>query len=687
MHQHEGVTIQVDPEHSRSAAADGPRPDSVSAPSAGPVLAPQPEHYLKTELYQLVRQDPSIFEFLQSGSLDGIWYWDLEHTEHEWLSPRFKQIFGYEDHEVPNTSAWWQERIFQEDLPIALDNFARHCEDPNHPYDHVVRYRHRNGSTVWVRCRGMAIRDDGRAVRLLGAHSDVTAFKLAEEQLSAAERKYRDLYDNSPDMYMSVDAATLDVSECNQTLAYFTGYAKNEVVGRKAAAFFSADSADTVAQLLSSLRDQGRNQMAELSMLRKHGGTIPVLLTTNAVRDAQGKVSEYRLSCRDIQQLKRMEKLNLFLDAAPIAVVMMDHLGKIVLANAQTERLFGFREEELMGQSLETLIPAGLPSPDAADGVRFLHPSHAAARELFGRRKDCSQFPIEIGLNPVQTAEGVRTITSIIDITQRRKAESDLMHRTEELARSNRDLEQFAYVASHDLHEPLRAVAGSVELLQRRYTGKLDAKADEFITHAVDGAARMQRLIDDLLAFSRVGSRGGEFRRIAAQSSLDDALKNLRRAIQESKAEITTDLLPELVADPVQLTMLFQNLVGNAIKFHGEQAPRIFISSRCENSQCVIAVRDQGIGIDPKYFDRIFNIFQRLHTRREFAGTGVGLAICKRIMERHRGSIWVESVPGEGTTFFCRFPADTTTKPNSRKKHGPAATRPPTSQPTSKRAI
>jgi PAS domain S-box-containing protein len=680
MRDQAGVATQFGPEQARSAAKEPSRAASAPVASAAPVLAPHPEHYLKTELYQLIRQDPSIFEFLQSGSLDGIWYWDLEHIEHEWLSPRFKQIFGFEDHEVPNTSAWWQERIFPEDLPIALENFARHCEDPDHPYDHVVRYRHRDGSTVWVRCRGMAIRDDGRAVRLLGAHTDVTAFKLAEEQLVAAERKYRDLYDNSPDMYMSVDAASLDVTECNQTLAYFTGFAKNEVVGRRVADFFTEDSGATVSELMASLHDHGRNQIAELSMLRKRGGTIPVQLTTNAVRDAHGKVTEYRLSCRDIQQLKRMEKLNLFLDAAPIAVVMMDHLGQIVLANAQIERLFGFREEELLGQSLETLIPAGLPAPDADDGARFLHPSHAATRELYGRRKDASQFPIEIGLNPVQTPEGVRTIASILDITQRRKAESDLMHRTEELARSNRDLEQFAYVASHDLHEPLRAVAGSVELLQRRYAGKLDAKADEFITHAVDGAARMQRLIDDLLAFSRVGSRGGEFRRVGSQSSLEDALKNLRRAIQESKAEITADFLPELVADPAQLTMLFQNLIGNAIKFHGEQAPRIHVGARCENSECVLSVCDQGIGIDPKYFDRIFNIFQRLHTRREYAGTGVGLAICKRIMERHQGRIWVESTPGVGTTFFCSFPVETQLKPKAKRKcaAGPAPNGPAT---------
>src|SRR6267154_150696 len=163
--------------------------DRQSSVSSYPATGPAQDHYLKTEFYQLLQQDAGIFEFLQSGSLDGLWYWDLEHIEHEWLSPRFKAIFGFEDHEVPNTSAWWQERIFREDLPIALDNFTRHCADPNHPYDHVVRYRHRDGSTVWVRCRGMAIRDDGRPIRLLGTHTDVSVFKRAEEQLRAAERK------------------------------------------------------------------------------------------------------------------------------------------------------------------------------------------------------------------------------------------------------------------------------------------------------------------------------------------------------------------------------------------------------------------------------------------------------------------------------------------------------------------
>jgi light-regulated signal transduction histidine kinase (bacteriophytochrome) len=244
------------------------------------------------------------------------------------------------------------------------------------------------------------------------------------------------------------------------------------------------------------------------------------------------------------------------------------------------------------------------------------------------------------------------------DISQNKRAQAELVKRTEELARSNRDLEQFAYVASHDLHEPLRAVAGSVELLQRRYAGKLDAKADEFITHAVEGAGRMQRLIDDLLAFSRVGSRGGEFQMIAAQAALEDANKNLRQSIQESGAVVTTDELPELVADPLQLTMLFQNLLGNAIKFRGDKPPCIHVSAHRQETQWVLSVQDHGIGIDPKYFDRIFNIFQRLHTRAEYPGTGVGLAICKRIMERHNGSIWVESTPGEQTTFHCAFPAE-----------------------------
>jgi light-regulated signal transduction histidine kinase (bacteriophytochrome) len=227
--------------------------------------------------------------------------------------------------------------------------------------------------------------------------------------------------------------------------------------------------------------------------------------------------------------------------------------------------------------------------------------------------------------------------------------------RTVELARSNAELEQFAYIASHDLQEPLRMVSSYVQLLERRYKGKLDRDADEFIAFAYEGALRMQRLINDLLAFSRVGTRGKNFEAVDLEAVLAQALENLQLVIKEKKVVVTHDPLPMVFGDSGQLTQVFQNLIDNAMKFSGKELPRVHLSARLEERDCVCSVRDNGIGIAPEYVNRLFILFQRLHTRAEYPGTGLGLAICKRIVERHGGKIWVESKPGEGSTFYFRI--------------------------------
>lgn len=241
-------------------------------------------------------------------------------------------------------------------------------------------------------------------------------------------------------------------------------------------------------------------------------------------------------------------------------------------------------------------------------------------------------------------------------LKQLKERAETLAQRTDELARSNRELEEFARAASHDLQEPLRAVSGFCQLLKSRYGGKLDAQADEFIDFAVDGAHRMQTLINDLLEYSRVGSRGGEFEPIDASSAFDKAMTNLHSAIRESGAKLTHSALPVLTADRMQLVQLFQNLVGNAIKFRGEQTPEVHVEAVRQADHWLFSVRDNGIGIDPRYAQRVFVIFQRLHTRTNYPGTGVGLAICKKIVERHGGRIWVEPRSDHGSVFQFTIP-------------------------------
>jgi light-regulated signal transduction histidine kinase (bacteriophytochrome) len=273
-----------------------------------------------------------------------------------------------------------------------------------------------------------------------------------------------------------------------------------------------------------------------------------------------------------------------------------------------------------------------------------------AGRDLSGRRKDGRLVPVEIGLDPLETDAGLFVLASVVDITERKRAEV-------ELRRSNEELERFAYVASHDLQEPLRMVRSYVQLFGKRYKGKLDADADEFVGFALEGALRMQRLIEDLLALSRVGTRGAALVPTDVNDVVDRALQSLKLLIEETGASVTREALPTVSADAGQLEHVFLNLIGNALKFRGAEPPQVHVAAQANDGHWTFSVRDNGIGIDPQSFDRIFVMFQRLHDRSEYPGTGIGLAICRSIVQRHGGRIWVESEPGRGSTFYFTLPA------------------------------
>lgn len=348
-------------------------------------------------------------------------------------------------------------------------------------------------------------------------------------------------------------------------------------------------------------------------------------------------------------------------DFAPDAMLIADEAGRIVLANQMMEILFGYARQEFIGQPVEMLMPDSLRAPHA----RHRHSYHGdprvrymgEGRKLIARRKDGSEFPVEISLSPMRLSDGKRLVTSAIrDITERHKIQEALEQHAQELARSNADLEQFAYVASHDLQEPLRIVASFAQLLSRRYKGRLDAEADEFIEFIVDGATRMQALINDLLLYSRVSSRGRSPVATDAEAVVRQVLKNLQVAIAESRAEINVGSMPAVLVDPSQLAQLFQNLIANAIKFRGTAAPCIKMTAYDHGQTVEFAVHDNGIGIDPQYSERIFALFQRLHGKGDYPGTGIGLAICKKIVERHGGRIWLESQAGAGATFRFTLP-------------------------------
>jgi len=507
--------------------------------------------------------------------------------------------------------------------------------------------------------------ESAEGILVTAAIRDISVRRAAEKHLGQMEGRYRGLLEAAPDAMVVVNPGG-DIVLLNVQAEKQFGYRRDELVGQKVKNIIPEGFAERlVADELRSAADALAQQIGtgiELSGRRKDGSEFPIEIMLSPLESAEGIL--VTAAIRDISvrraaesHLAQMEgRYRGLLEAAPDAMVVVNRRGEIVLLNVQAERQFGYHRDELVGQRMKNIIPEGFAERLISDGLRS--PEDALAQkigtgiELIGRRKDGSEFPIELMLSPLESAEGVLVTAAIRDITTRKTAETHLIHKVEELNRSNEELGQFAYIASHDLQEPLRMVASYTQLLSRRYKGKLDSEADDFISFAVDGANRMQRLIQDLLAYSRVGTKGTDLLDYSSEDALQQALINLRAPIGDSGALVTHDPLPTVLADEMQLIQLFQNLVGNAIKYQSPGVPVIHVSAAMNvEKKWIFSIRDNGLGIDPQYFEKIFGMFQRLHKREEFAGTGIGLAICKKIVERHGGNISVESQPGHGSTF------------------------------------
>ena len=440
------------------------------------------------------------------------------------------------------------------------------------------------------------------------------------------------------------------------------GWNKEEVLGNALSQVMPGENGGLAALLERSL-DEEVVTGTELRQKRKDGALLdlrvfgaPLTDEENKVRGVVGMltdVTERNLIFEAFRESK--ERFQSAFVYAPIGMAIVRFDGQFLRVNPAFCRMVGYSEAELLRMTWTDLVH----TEDQALATRQKQ-APAMQHEMRFLNKQGGVVHVQWNTSLVRDSTGnpQYQIGQLVDITESKKAEDKIRRYAADLERSNGDLQHFAYIASHDLQEPLRMIRGFLELLARRYEGKLDETADEYIGFAVDGASRMQNLIRGLLVYSRVGTQGKDFAVVNAQTALNQALLNLRAAIEESGAAVENDPMPVVFADDTQLAQLFQNLIGNAIKFRSEKTPKIHVGVVDKKEVWEFVVTDNGIGFDPEHADRIFQMFQRLHGPTKYSGTGIGLALCKRIVERHGGRIWVESAPNKGSAFHFTIPKE-----------------------------
>ncbi|WP_155968972.1 PAS domain S-box protein [Kamptonema formosum] len=509
-----------------------------------------------------------------------------------------------------------------------------------------------------------------------------------------AEAELNRIFNLSADM-LCVAGADGYLKRVNPAVETLLGYTPEEFTALPFLNFVHPEDRDATLNVAQKQIERGETVFYFRNRYRCKDGSYKWLSWSSVPVVAEGLIYA---AARDITPLKQAEEAlhrrSAAIEAATDGIAILNKNGEYTYMNQAHARVYGYDSPaELIGKTWKLLYSSSELKRFEEEIMPEFFIKGSWRGEGFGKKRDGSTYAQEVSLTALEDGGLiciVRDITErkqaeaeikqlneslerkvrertaqlsasnaqlLSEVVERKEAQRQLQELTENLKRSNLELEQFAYVASHDLQEPLRAVTSYTQLLSQRYQGQLDAKADKWVAYIVDGATRMQQLIHDLLAYSRVGTKGKEFQLTDCNAVFKQTLTNLQVAIAEKNAAVTCDPLPTIMADGGQLVQLLQNLIGNAIKFSSSDVPEVHISAVLKNAEWVFAVRDSGIGIAPEYAERIFLIFQRLHSRREYAGTGIGLAICKRIVERHGGRIWVESQVGEGATFYFTIPA------------------------------
>ncbi len=503
---------------------------------------------------------------------------------------------------------------------------------------------------------------------LQALESESSLRKKAEEGQRESVRRYRSLVEQSPDAIILHRAGTMEY--LNPAAVRLFGAKKaGDLIGTSILERIHPDHRSLVQSRMNRLLQGKRIPRKELKLVDIHGREVDVEATGALV----GPGGAIQTILRDVSRRKRADEALRKSEARYRELVELLHEGVVIVDPEEIITFANPRMAEMCGCPLRDLIGRSFLSLADAENAEAVRKSLGRRKrgmqgrcEVSLRRQDGSRLYVSLQASPMTDGRGrhAGSLVTLVDMSERKRAEERLRVYAENLKRSNEDLERFAYVSSHDLQEPLRTIVSFTQLLERRYKGQMGREADEYIDYIVDAGKRMQALINDLLEYSRVTTRGGEITESDSEMALEQAISNLRSQLEASGTAVTHDPLPAVLADPPQLVQVFQNLISNAVKYRREdEPPKVHVSAERRNGYVQFSVADNGIGIEPQYFDRIFVIFQRLHGREKYSGTGIGLAVVKRIVERHGGAIRVESEPGKGATFFFTLPEPLRTEP------------------------
>ena len=522
----------------------------------------------------------------------------------------------------------------------------------------------------------------------------------ANQLVESSRQRYVDLYDYAPVCYVTLDGQGC-ILEMNLTGTALLGIERARLVGRPFLLFVAKQDRNAFHNHLKRCRQADGSVSSEIGLSLSGERAASVQLVSIAYRDKDRNATVYRTTITDLTERKRaeealqrmrdalevrvqertaeLESINEALrremtarrraeeqfrdmiESAPDAIVMVDGRGRILHVNNETVRIFGYERQEMLHQPVEMLLPQRFRGAHVTHrDTYYLQPQTrpmGAGPDLFGRRKNGSEFPVEIRLSPVNTEEGVLVISVVRDITDRKKVEDELRLQKKLLEEKVREMDDFIHVVSHDLKEPLRGIDAYAGFLLEDYADRLDEEGKRYLNALRTSALRMNHLIRDLLTLASLSRKESTRTKVHLKSILAEVRRDLEFSIRQKGAEIQVHSpLPSIYGDPTQIREVFKNLLSNAIKFNNAPAPLVEIAAREEGNFHQISIKDNGIGIDPRYAERIFVLFERLHHQEEFEGTGAGLAICKKMIEGNGGKIWVESNLGEGSTFFFTLP-------------------------------